>query len=96
MTREKALAQRAALRDLERRPPGMRLLYGSEQNVQPDGSLGWDDAFLADLDAHAIGHLDDLRYGVATAQRAWIPAARVINTWPPERLERFLDKRDRS
>ena len=191
MTRDKALAQRAALRRLEKDTPGLRLLHGSELNIQPDGSLDWDDAFLAGFDvlvasvhsafsldedamtrrlvaavehpavnilghptarsighrppirfdaeavftaaaragtaleincfpdrldlndelgrlaldlgavfavssdAHAIRHLDNLRYGIATAQRAWIPAERVINTWPLDRLERFLDKRDR-
>lgn len=191
MTRDKALAQRAALRDLEARAPGLRLLHGSELNIQPDGSLDWDDEFLAGFDvlvasvhsafamdedamtrrlvtavehpsvdilghptarsigrrppirfdpkavftaaartgtaleinsfpdrldlndelarlaldvgavfavssdAHAVRHLDNLRYGVATAQRAWIPPDRVINTWPLDRLEAFLHRRGR-
>jgi DNA polymerase (family X) len=48
--------------------------------------------FAISSDAHAIGHLDQLCYGVGTAQRAWIGPERVINTWPLGRLQRFLAK----
>ncbi len=187
MTAEKALAQRVALRQLEA-TGDMALLHGSELNIQPDGTLDWDDAFLASLDvliasvhsafamnkddmtarliraiehpavniighptarsighrlpiefdaeavfeaatragtaleinafpdrldlddqlarlaqergvrlaissdAHATRHLDQLRYGVATAQRGWVRPDQVINTWPLARLRRFLAK----
>lgn len=186
MTKDKALAQRAALRALGGH--GLALLHGSELNIQPDGSLDWDDDFLAgfdvlvgsihsafqlgkeemtarliraiehpavniighptarvighrapiefdvdavlraaarsgtaleinsspdrlDLDdelarraqdagvtlavssdAHATRHLDNVRYGVATAQRGWIRAETVVNTWPLPKLRRFLAK----
>lgn len=43
-------------------------------------------------DAHAIRHLDNIRYGVATAQRGWIRPESVINTWPLARLRAFLTK----
>jgi DNA polymerase (family 10) len=43
-------------------------------------------------DAHATRHLDNIRYGVATAQRAWIRPENVINTWPVGRLRAFLAK----
>jgi DNA polymerase (family 10) len=33
-----------------------------------------------DTDSHAVGHLDNLRYGVGTAQRGWITAKDVLNT----------------
>ncbi|MEV6140180.1 hypothetical protein AB0L63_29870 [Nocardia sp. NPDC051990] len=33
-----------------------------------------------------------MRFGVATAQRGWVEADRVINTWPLHRLRRFLAK----
>ena len=46
--------------------------------------------FAIDSDAHAIGHLAHLRYGVGTAQRGWLTAADVINTWPADRLMAFL------
>lgn len=187
MTAEKALAQRVALRALSGRG-GLVLLHGSELNVQPDGSLDWDDAFLSDFDvlvasvhsafrigrdamtariiravehpavnvighptarsighrppidfdhdavfraaaragtaleinafpdrldlddelarraqdlgvvfaissdAHATRHLDNMRYGVGTAQRGWVRPDNVINTWTLPRLRRFLAK----
>jgi DNA polymerase (family X) len=48
--------------------------------------------FAIDTDAHAIGHLDNMKYGVGTAQRGWLTPDDVINTWPLERLVRFLRK----
>jgi DNA polymerase (family 10) len=48
--------------------------------------------FSIDTDAHAIGHLDFLPYGVGTAQRGWLAAGDVINTWPLDRLREFLRK----
>ena len=48
--------------------------------------------FSIDTDAHATGHLDFLRYGVGTAQRGWLSADDVINTWPLDRLRAFLRK----
>jgi DNA polymerase (family X) len=48
--------------------------------------------FSIDTDSHATGHLDFLRYGVGTAQRGWLSADDVINTWPLDRLREFLRK----
>jgi DNA polymerase (family 10) len=48
--------------------------------------------FAIDTDAHAIGDLGNLPYGVGTAQRGWLTADDVINTWPLERLREFLRK----
>ncbi len=48
--------------------------------------------FSIDTDAHAVGHLDFLRFGVGTAQRGWLTADDVINAWPLERLRGFLRK----
>jgi DNA polymerase (family 10) len=48
--------------------------------------------FAIDTDAHAIGHLDNMKYGVGTAQRGWLTPDDVINTWPLERLVQFLRK----
>ncbi len=47
-------------------------------------------------DAHATRHLANIRYGVATAQRAWVTPDRVINTWPLPRLRAFLAKGGRA
>jgi DNA polymerase (family 10) len=46
-------------------------------------------------DAHAVPHLDYMRFGVATAQRGWAERADVVNTWPLAKLRRFLAKRTR-
>ncbi|HEY5835156.1 helix-hairpin-helix domain-containing protein [Streptomyces sp.] len=48
--------------------------------------------FAVDTDAHAVPHLAYLRYGIGTAQRGWLTAEDVINTWPLARLRRFLRK----
>ncbi|HVM11026.1 MAG TPA: DNA polymerase/3'-5' exonuclease PolX [Actinomycetota bacterium] len=50
MTREKALAQRRRLAELQPRYPAMTLLHGSELNIQPDGSVDWDEEFLSGFD----------------------------------------------
>ncbi len=188
MTDEKMLAQRARLRGLQDRFPKMRLLHGTELNIDPEGGVDWDGSFLdgfdltvasvhshfgqsrdemtrrviraiehphvniighlttrkigrrdpveldleavfvaagrtgtalevnaypdrldlrdehvlwarrhgvrfaIDTDAHAVGHLDMMRFGVATAQRGWLAKADVINAWPLAKLERFLRK----
>ena len=46
--------------------------------------------FAINTDAHAVPHLDYLRFGVATAQRGWAQRADVINTYPLGRLQHFL------
>ncbi|HTT50041.1 MAG TPA: PHP domain-containing protein [Streptosporangiaceae bacterium] len=46
--------------------------------------------FAISTDAHAVPHLDYLKFGVATAQRGWAGKADVINTYPVEKLRRYL------
>jgi DNA polymerase (family 10) len=46
--------------------------------------------FAVNTDAHAVPHLDNMRYGVGTAQRGWLTADDVINAWPLRRLQAFL------
>jgi DNA polymerase (family 10) len=48
--------------------------------------------FAVNTDSHATGHLELMRYGVATAQRGWLTKDDVINAWPLGRLRRFLRK----
>ena len=66
-----------------------RLDLGDEQArlAQEHGAV-----FAISTDAHATRHLDNLRLGVATAQRGWVGPDRVINTWPLDRLRHFLAK----
>ncbi|WKX68949.1 DNA polymerase/3'-5' exonuclease PolX [Streptomyces sp. XD-27] len=53
--------------------------------------------FAVNSDAHATPHLAYMRYGVGTAQRGWLTPDDVINTWPLQRLRRFLrEGRNRS
>ena len=47
--------------------------------------------FAIDTDAHSVTHLANMPYGVGTAQRGWLTPDDVINTWPLDRLLRFLD-----
>jgi len=49
MTRDKALRQRSELAEAARRH-GIAVLHGSELNIAADGSLDWDDDFLAGFD----------------------------------------------
>ncbi|MFC7714714.1 PHP domain-containing protein [Nonomuraea recticatena] len=188
MTLDKALDQRGALLELQRKYPDMRLLHGTELNIAPDGSVDWPgevlkgfdvcvasvhshftqsreemtrrfiaacenphvdiighpttrkigkrpsvDAdweavfraaartgtameidsypdrsdlpsdlvrlarhhgvkFSIDSDSHAIPHLDNQRFGIGIAQRAWLTGDDVINTWPLERLLAFFGR----
>jgi DNA polymerase (family 10) len=48
--------------------------------------------FAIDTDAHAVGHLDLMPFGVGVAQRAWLTREDVINAWPLTKLRRFLRK----
>jgi DNA polymerase (family X) len=46
--------------------------------------------FAISTDAHAVPHLDYMRFGVATGQHGWAEKADVINTYPQAKLRRFL------
>jgi DNA polymerase (family 10) len=48
--------------------------------------------FSIDSDAHSVGHLDNLRYGVGCAQRGWLTPDDVINSWSLARVTKFLAK----
>ncbi len=48
--------------------------------------------FAIDSDAHSVSDLGNMPYGVGTAQRGWLTAGDVINTWPLDRLRAFLRK----
>ena len=50
MTDEKMLAQRERVRALADAYPKMRLLHGTELNIDPDGGVDWDESFLQDFD----------------------------------------------
>jgi DNA polymerase (family 10) len=57
-------------------------------------ALGQGANLVISTDAHSVAELDNMHFGVGTAQRGWAEAARVINTWRLDELERFLAKQD--
>jgi putative hydrolase len=42
-------------------------------------------------DAHRAEELERVRYAALNAERAWLDPARVANTWPAERLVRWIE-----
>jgi DNA polymerase (family 10) len=48
--------------------------------------------FAIDSDAHSTADLGNMPYGIGTAQRGWLTADDVINTWPLDKLRAFLAK----
>jgi DNA polymerase (family 10) len=51
-------------------------------------------AMLAiDTDAHSVGQLELMRYGVSQARRGWVEARSVVNTWTWAKLSRWLAAR---
>lgn len=43
-------------------------------------------------DAHHIEHFDLMHYGIATAQRGWISAEQVVNTWPIDKFKKHINR----
>ncbi len=52
--------------------------------------------FAINTDSHSTVHLDFLRYGIGTAQRGWLTAEDVINTWPLAKLRQFIGAKRRA
>lgn len=48
--------------------------------------------FSIDSDAHAPGQLSLLDYGAERAERAGVPAERIVTTWPLERLREWTQR----
>ncbi len=51
--------------------------------------------FVISSDAHAVPQLDNVRYATLTAQRGWLTPDQIINTWPYQRLRKFLSASER-
>jgi DNA polymerase (family X) len=49
---------------------------------------GRDVVFVVDSDAHRLHEFDNVRHGMRQAERGWVPAEQIANTWP---VERFLE-----
>jgi DNA polymerase (family 10) len=50
-------------------------------------------SIVIDSDAHRVGTLQNMRWGVATARRAWLTRAQVANTRPWPELDRLRRRR---
>ena len=48
--------------------------------------------FSIDSDAHAPGQLSLLDHGAARAEKAGVPADRIVTTWPLDRLREWTDR----
>ena len=63
---------------------------GRSGSTHRDGCCGWPSTWAAsspiDTDAHAPGQLDWLDNGCSRAADCGVPADRVLNTWPVERV----------
>ena len=44
-------------------------------------------------DAHTIGQLDNMRFGVSVARRGWLTPKDVVNTWPEKQLVAWLERK---
>jgi DNA polymerase (family X) len=67
-----------------------RRLDLSDEHVRRAERFGVRLAFGSD--SHGPGHLDNMRFAVATAGRGWATPERVVNTLPLPELRRFLAK----
>ncbi|HEX2027428.1 MAG TPA: DNA polymerase/3'-5' exonuclease PolX [Nitriliruptorales bacterium] len=47
---------------------------------------GRDVVFVINTDTHRTHEFDYVRHGVRLAERGWVPAERIANTWEPERF----------
>ena len=49
-------------------------------------------SFFIDTDAHAVEHMDFMKYGIYVARRAWITPEDVVNTWSLKDLKQWMHK----
>ena len=56
-------------------------------------AMARDIPLVINTDSHHTRDLKRMEYGVLYAQRAWVTADRVINTWDGERFREWADRR---
>ena len=44
-------------------------------------------------DVHSADDFENIRFGVQTARRGWLPPDRCVNTWSAEKLHAWLGKK---
>jgi DNA polymerase (family 10) len=55
---------------------------------------GRDLTFVLTSDAHHARELDRVQYAALNAEKAWLPPELVVNTWEPERLAVWAERRE--
>jgi DNA polymerase (family 10) len=55
-------------------------------------AIGYGCKFCIDSDAHALEHMDLIKYGIATARRGWATKAEVINSWDLAQIRQWFKK----
>ncbi len=53
-------------------------------------------SLVINCDAHRTSGFEVVRYGVATARRAWLSASQIANTWPWSEVEALLKRASRA
>lgn len=48
--------------------------------------------FVINTDSHAVGHMDNMKYGVSVARRGWCTVNDIINTMSYEELNKWIKK----
>jgi DNA polymerase (family 10) len=82
-----AAAQTGTLLEINASPERLDL---NEAHVRRAIELGV--KLVINCDAHHVEHFDNLRFGVAVANRGWAGAENVANTWPLAEFEAGLKK----
>ena len=62
-----------------------------DEDARRAGALGI--PLAIDTDAHSLPALNDMRYGVGVARRAWLSRDAVVNAWPLEQVRRRFGRR---
>lgn len=57
---------------------------------------GSDVVFVIDTDSHRLHEFAYVRHGIRQAERGWVPADRIANTWEPERFLEWVAAKRRS
>jgi DNA polymerase (family 10) len=46
-----------------------------------------------DTDAHSVGGLEQMMFGVEVARRAWLTSGQIVNCMTPARLTQFISRK---
>lgn len=84
----KAAAQQGVVMEINAHPSRLDL-----DDVYSRRAIELEVLLSINTDAHDASDLDLIEFGIATARRGWVEAKNVINTWDPQELIAWLEKR---